>query len=105
MSFLKNVENKEYYDSDTTDERWYFIEVLGRMRKHPVFDILIKYLSDERVFCSAIVALGNLKDPKALPYLRQYLDHKYSHVRDYANKAISKIEKAQEKIKLKKKES
>ena len=97
MSFLKFVEKRDYDKVGTTDERWYFIEALGRMRKHPVVNILIKYLSDERVESSAIVALGNQKDPQVLPYLKPFLNHKYSHVRDYARRAIAKIEKAQEK--------
>ena len=100
MSFLKFVEKRDYGETSETNERWYFIEALGRMKKHPVADILIKYLANEHVLFSAIRALGNLKDPKALPHLKPFLNHKSPDITKYTVSAIAKIEKAQEKKKL-----
>jgi HEAT repeat protein len=102
---IKIARNDYHQDLDVDGyfnsvERGFFVEVLAKMKKHPeVVDELIKLLDDEDVRWHVIKSLGSQKNPKALPYLKKYLDDPDKNIRKYTASAISKIEKAQEKVK------
>lgn len=104
---IKIARNDYHQDLDVDGyfnsvERGFFVEVLAKMKKHPeVVGELIKLLNDEEVRWHVIKSLGSQKDPKALPHLRKFLNHKSTDIRKYTASAIAKIEKAQEKMKVK----
>jgi HEAT repeat protein len=54
-------------------------------------DVLLDLLDDETVSTDAIIGLGKMGDPAALPALGRFLTHPDSRIRDEAKKAIPRI--------------
>lgn len=67
---------------------------LGNMRDPRAVDVLIELLSDEEVAGHAIIGLGKLKAKKARPHVEPFLSHPKAWVRQEAKRAIAKIDKA-----------
>jgi HEAT repeat protein len=97
LAYAKNTPGIDLGDESHVVPRAAFVEALANMKQHPeVVDELIDILEhDPLVLIQTIETLGKLKNPKALPYLRPYMDDKRSWIRSEAKKAVAKIEKAQ----------
>jgi hypothetical protein len=72
---------------------------LGNMKDARAVDVLLELLDDEEVAVNAIMALGKLKDPRTLSRISPFLEDPRTWVRQEAKKAIGKIERAQQKRK------
>lgn len=70
---------------------------LGKMKDPRAFDVLVGLLRDEVVFQHAIIALGRLKDARAVPHIRPFYDDQRTAVRQAAKTALGKIERANRK--------
>ena len=78
-------------DSRYGDSRQMLVLALGHMSSPAVFDVLVQLLSDETVAGHAVIALGNLHDPRARPAIEPFLKHPKKWIRDEARKAIKKV--------------
>ena len=67
---------------------------LGNMKDPRAVDVLIELLEDEEVAGHALLALGKLKSSKAKPYIEPFLGHPKAWVRKEAKRALAKIDKA-----------
>jgi len=67
---------------------------LGNMKNPQAVDVLIDLLQDEEVAGHALIALRKLRPLKARPYIEPFLNHPTTWVRKEAQKAIEKIDKA-----------
>jgi HEAT repeat protein len=67
---------------------------LGNMKDPRAVEVLIALLEDEGVAGHAIVALGKLKSLQAIPYIEPFQNHPRTWIRKEAKRAIAKIEKA-----------
>ena len=67
---------------------------LGKMKDPKAIDILIELLNDEDVVGHAIMAIGKLKAQKARPHIERFLNHRKTWIRNEAKKAIKRIDKA-----------
>ena len=67
---------------------------LGNMKDSRAIDVLVKLLNDDEVAGHALMALGKLKAAKAKPAIERFLDHPKPWVRKEAERALRKIEKA-----------
>lgn len=67
---------------------------LGNMKDSRAIDVLVKLLNDDEVAGHALMALGKLKAEKAKPAIERFLDHPKPWVRKEAERALRKIEKA-----------
>lgn len=67
---------------------------LGNMKDPRAVDVLLGLLGDEEVTGHAIMALGKLGAPEARPTIEGYLSHPKSWVRKEAKKALTKIDRA-----------
>ncbi len=101
LSLARNDAGLDMDESDMWFDRGLLIDALTKLKTHPhVFeDIMFLYASNKRFENSAIEGFGNLRDPRALPFLQPFLTHKDSWKRNLAKKAVSKIENAQKKLK------
>jgi HEAT repeat protein len=73
-------------------DRGMVIEAFSRMKNPIVPEALLELLDDESVYAYTISALGKLKVEAARPKLEQLLKHSDSTVRDYAKKALTKLD-------------
>jgi HEAT repeat protein len=69
---------------------------LGNMRDPRAVDVLIGLLDDEEVAGHALMALGKLKAQRARPHIEPFLRHSKAWVRREAKRALAKIAKAEE---------
>jgi hypothetical protein len=74
--------------------RQMIVVALGNMKNPRAVDVLLGLLDDEEVLGHAIMALGKLKAREARTAIERYLDHPKSWVRKEAKKATAKIDKA-----------
>jgi len=66
---------------------------LGNMKDPRAVDVLIELLSDEEVAGHALIGLGKLKAGKARPHIESFLDHPKPWIRKEAKKALAKLKK------------
>lgn len=64
---------------------------LGRMTPELVADLLIALLSDEEVAGHAVIALGQIRDPRAAQAIAPFLAHEKAWIRKEAKKALKRI--------------
>ena len=64
---------------------------LARVGGTRAVSVLIDLLDDQGLVDSAVIALGRLKDPAAIPGLTRLLKHRRNIVREEAGKAIARI--------------
>jgi hypothetical protein len=88
------AEEGRYSESDTSNERWYLVEALGKIKNPRVCDLLTNLLDDERILNFVIKAFGNQKNSKYIPLIEKYVSDSRKYVRDEAIKALSKIQKS-----------
>ncbi len=67
---------------------------LGNMRDPRAVDVLIGLLDDDQVAGHAIIGLGKLRAPRSRPYIEPFLTHSMRWWRTEAKRAIAKIDKA-----------
>lgn len=67
---------------------------LGNMKDPRAVDVLLELLDDDEVARHALMALGKLKAEKAKLAIERFLDHPKPWVRKEAERALRKIEKA-----------
>jgi hypothetical protein len=67
---------------------------LGNMKDPRAVDLLIRLLGDEGVAGHAVVALGKLRAIRARPLVARFLEHPKSWIRRAAKQALAKIDKA-----------
>lgn len=67
---------------------------LGNMKNPRAVDVLVELLRDEEVAGHALLALGKLKASKAKPFIEPFLNHEKAWVRKAARRALEQIEKA-----------
>ncbi len=82
-------------DKENGRARQMVLVALGRMKNPRAVDVLIELLDDEEVSGHAVVALGRLRASKALPRLKEFLGDPRTWVRQKAKRAIANIEKAE----------
>ncbi len=70
------------------------VVALGNMKDPRAVDVLIEMLKDEEVAGHALLALRKLKADKARPYIEPFLEHPKAWVRKEAKRALAKIDKA-----------
>ena len=70
---------------------------LGKMKDPRAYDVLVPLLQDDVVFQHAIIALGRLKDPRAVPHIEPFLADARTAVRQSAETALAKIERARKR--------
>jgi hypothetical protein len=83
--------------------------LLGRMKNPKAFDVLVELLDEDEgqlgqeaaVIRSAIQALGNRHDPRAVPYIQRFINHPEPIVRKEAEKSLQKIARAERKAREK----
>jgi hypothetical protein len=78
---------------------------LGNMRNPTAVDVLLDLLNDEDVAGHAVGALGKLKASKAKPDLERFLHHEKDWIRQAAQRALAKIERAEQKMREKRSSS
>jgi len=66
---------------------------LGNMRDPRAVDLLIELLADEEVAGHALIAIGKLKARKARPHVERFLNDDKAWVRGEARRALAKIDK------------
>lgn len=66
---------------------------LGNMKDPRAVDVLLELLHDDQVAGHAIFALGKIKSFKARPYIEPFLNNDKSWVRKEAKRALEKINK------------
>jgi HEAT repeat protein len=67
---------------------------LGNMKDPRAVDVLIELLEDDEVAGHALIALGKQKDDRARQYIEPFLEHPKAWVRKEAKRALAKIDKA-----------
>jgi len=67
---------------------------LARTKDPRALDVLTKLLEDPQLAGYAVIALGQLKDPRARPAVEPFLDHPISWIRQEARKSLKRIERA-----------
>jgi len=67
---------------------------LGNMKNPRAVDVLVELLGDEEVAGHALMALGKLKAKQARPRVERFLTHPKTWVRTEAKRALAKIDKA-----------
>lgn len=67
---------------------------LGNMKDPRAIDALVELLNDDEVAGHALIALGKLKAVKAKPAIERFLDHPKPWVRKEAERALKRTEKA-----------
>lgn len=67
---------------------------LGNMKDPRAIDALVELLNDDEVAGHALIALGKLKAVKAKPAIERFLDHPKPWVRKEAERALKKTDKA-----------
>jgi HEAT repeat protein len=67
---------------------------LGNMRDPRAVDVLVELLDDEEIAGHALMALGKLKARAAMPAIRRFLEHPKPWFRKEAERALAKIQKA-----------
>jgi HEAT repeat protein len=70
---------------------------LGHVSNPAAFDLLVGLLSDEAVAGHAVVALGSLRDPRALSAIEPFLTAEKNWIRAEARRAIKKLSRAGER--------
>ena len=83
-------------DSRYGDARQMLVLALGHMTDPAAFDVLVRLLNDETVAGHAVIAMGNLRDPRAKSAVEPFLTDQKKWIRDAARKAIKKIDAAGE---------
>jgi hypothetical protein len=73
-------------------DREMVVMALGKMKNPKAVKVLIGLLDDEDVNGHAVIALGKLKVREALPLLEPFLQHPKTWIRNEAKRAIKKIE-------------
>jgi HEAT repeat protein len=76
--------------------RQMLVLVLGHMSDPAAYDILVGLLKDEALAGHAVVALGNLRDPRALPAIEPFLTAEKSWIRAEARRATKKLNTAKQ---------
>lgn len=66
---------------------------LGNMKDPRAVDVLTELLGDEEMAGHALMALGKLKARAAKPAIERFLDHRKAWVRKEAERALAKIQK------------
>ncbi len=64
---------------------------LGNMKDPRAVDVLIELLEDDEVAGHALIALRKLKAEKARPHIERFLNHPKTWVRNEAKKALEKL--------------
>jgi HEAT repeat protein len=70
---------------------------LGNMKDPRAVDVLVRLLADEEVAGHALIALGKLRATQSRPQVEAFLSHQKSWVRQEAKRALSKIDKAMQR--------
>ena len=70
---------------------------LGNMKDSRAVELLIQLLDDEEVAGHAVIALGKLRSARAHPMVTRYLDHPKSWIRAAARRALARIDKGAER--------
>ena len=89
----EDIENISALLSDDSygESRGMLVHAIARLGSNNSVDFIIGLLADQAVCAQAIVALGNLKNPKAKSALTPFLSCSDSEIRNLAKKAIKKI--------------
>ena len=66
---------------------------LGNMKDPRAVDVLIELLDDDEIAGHALMALGKLKARAAMPAIERFLDHPKQWFRKEAGRALAKIQK------------
>lgn len=74
-------------------DRQMFVMALGNMKNPRAVDVLINLLDDREVLPGAVAGLAKVGAPKSRDYLEPLLNHTEAWIRKEAKKAINKIDK------------
>ncbi len=69
---------------------------LGNMRNPKAVDILVELLDDEEMAGHAVMGLGKLKAKRAKPHIERFLSHPKAWIRREAKRALAKIDRAEQ---------
>lgn len=96
--------NYSYYDRDIPNnvlEHVEALKALSRIGYEPVYDYVLGVVNSERFKLEAIQMLEDLKNPKAIPLLKQLAIEDFdNNVRIWAKRAIKRIEYAHPRLSL-----
>jgi len=84
-------------DPQYGDARQMLVLALGHSNDPAAFDLLVSLLSDPAVAGHAVVALGNLRDPRALSAIEPFLTSDKSWIRAEARRATKKLSRVSER--------
>jgi len=70
------------------------VVALGNMKNPRAVDVLVELLEDDEAAGHAIIALGKLKAKKARSYIEPFLSHPQQWIRTEAKRALAKIDRA-----------
>ena len=73
--------------------RQMIVDGLGKYKDKKVIPVLVGLLEDKDVQGHALSALSKLKDPELLPYIKPFVNHEITWIRNTAKRAILKLEK------------
>jgi HEAT repeat protein len=80
-------------DKANGKSREMLVLALGNMENAAAVDKLIEMLNDEEIAGHALKALGKLRAPKALAWVRPFVNHPKAWIRNEAKRALIKIDK------------
>ncbi|MFZ7942733.1 HEAT repeat domain-containing protein [Neobacillus sp. 19] len=73
--------------------RQMIVDGLGKFKDKKVIPVLVGLLEDKDVQGHALSALSRFKDPELIPYIKPFVNHEITWVRNTAKRAINKLEK------------
>ncbi|WNF23537.1 HEAT repeat domain-containing protein [Mesobacillus jeotgali] len=69
------------------------VDGLGKYKDKRVIPVLVGLLEDKDVQGHALSALSKFKDPELITYIKPFVNHEITWIRNTAKRAISKFEK------------
>lgn len=74
--------------------RQMLVLALAKMKTSHPLDFIVELLDDDEVSGHAVMALGTLKNPEAIPHLQRFLNHPKPWIQQEARRGLGKIERA-----------
>ncbi|TDT71491.1 hypothetical protein EV215_0867 [Hypnocyclicus thermotrophus] len=103
LTSFTNIEEEEILEKLKTmlftENEWWLIKklvimLLGKSKNLNIFKqfvLLLSEESDERIIRTLIVELGNLKNEKAIPYIKKYITSNKQDIRKVAIESLAKL--------------
>jgi HEAT repeat protein len=73
--------------------RQMIVDGLGKFKDKKLIPFLLKLLEDKDVQGHALSALAKFNDPELIPYIKPFVNHEITWIRNTAKRAITKLEK------------